>query len=154
MLPFDRLIRRMDEWAAEADGEEIVAQIGNGAFAPRHMRWMRRLERTAFDDTVRRARLVVAHAGVGSIMTARSFGRPIVVLPRRRRLGEHTSDHQLETAAWMHERPGIYVAETEVELGARIAQALAAPEADAPAGGASPALLSRLSNFIQQSPIT
>lgn len=152
MLPFDRLIQRMDAWAA-AEGEEVVAQIGDGAFVPRHMRWTRRLERTIFDDTMRQSRLVVAHAGIGSIMTARSFGRPVVVLPRRKHLGEHNSDHQFGTIAWMRERQGIYYAETEVELGAQIAQALAAPIVDASAAAALPAFCKQLSDFIQQEPV-
>ena len=150
MFPFDRLIKQMDAWAADAREEDVLAQIGSGSFQPQHMQWLRRCERTVFDHTVRQARLVVAHAGVGSIMTARSFGRPIVILPRRQHLGEHNSDHQLETVTWLRKRPGIYVAESEFELSSRIDEALAGPEDAAISHVASHTLVNRLRNFIQE----
>ena len=58
------------------------------------------------------ARLVVAHAGVGSVVSAGEQGKPIVVLPRRAALGEHTSDHQVETIGWLRGKPGVHVAGT------------------------------------------
>jgi UDP-N-acetylglucosamine transferase subunit ALG13 len=39
---------------------------------------------------------VVTHAGVGSILCARRAGHLPVVVPRRRRYGEHVDDHQVE----------------------------------------------------------
>jgi UDP-N-acetylglucosamine transferase subunit ALG13 len=147
MFPFDRLVRAMDAWAADAE-EEVLAQIGSGAFEPRHMQSFRRLDRVTFDETVRRARLVVAHAGTGSVLTAGTLGRPIVILPRRKHLGEHTSDHQLETATWLRKTPWVFVADTEPELGPRIVEALAAHAAPV-RQAASPALLDRLHAFIR-----
>ena len=121
MFPFDRMIRAMDAWAA-AQEEEILAQIGAGAFEPRHMAWVRRLERPDYAAAIARARLVVAHAGVGSIVAAGEQGKPIVVLPRRAALGEHTSDHQVETASWLRGKPGVRVAESEADLPACISR--------------------------------
>ena len=80
------------------------------------MAWVRKLDRPAYGAAIRRARLVVAHAGVGSIVTAGENGRPIVVLPRRARLGEHTSDHQVETVGWLRDKPWVHVADDEAEL--------------------------------------
>jgi len=105
VLPFDRLIRAMDAWAAAHPEEEAVAQIGRGSFEPAHMRWSRTLGWEAYDGTVAAARLMVAHAGTGSVLTASEWAKPIVLLPRRARLGEHRSDHQIETAAWLRGRP-------------------------------------------------
>jgi UDP-N-acetylglucosamine transferase subunit ALG13 len=150
MFPFDRLVRAMDAWAAMQAGREMLAQIGDGRFEPAHMRWVRRLERADYLATVARAELVVAHAGVGSVATAGEFGKPIVVLPRRGRLGEHTSDHQRETATWLKAKAGVFVADTEAELAARLAEALAA--AAGPRGclarSADPAFIARLRRFI------
>lgn len=149
MFPFDRLIKAMDDWTAANPGTEVLAQIGGGR-EPAHMRWQRRLDRDAFGAAVRRAQLVVAHAGVGSVVTACAFGTPAVVLPRRQSLGEHTSDHQLETANWLRGKAGIHVADAEEEIAARIAEALAAetgsPEGIAPS--ADPGFLTRIRGFI------
>lgn len=151
MFPFDRMIRAMDDWAAtmagEGGGEEIVAQIGAGSFEPRHMRWVRRLERPDYAATIAGARLVVAHAGVGSVVSAGEQGKPIVVLPRRAALGEHTSDHQVETAGWLRGKPGVHVAEAEADLAACIAAAGAAG-AGRLATSADPAFIARIRAFI------
>ena len=99
-LPFDRLIRAMDAFAAAQPRGEVLAQIGAGGFEPAHMRWVRSLDRAT--TTPRRwpaAELLVAHAGIGSVVTAGEHGKPIVLLPRQARLGEHRNDHQLDTAA-------------------------------------------------------
>jgi UDP-N-acetylglucosamine transferase subunit ALG13 len=149
MFPFDRMIRAMDAWAA-AQQEEIPAQIGEGRFEPRHMTWVRRLERPDYAAAIARARLVVAHAGVGSIVSAGEQGKPIVVLPRRAALGEHTSDHQVETVGWLRGKPGIHVAATEAELSACIAAAAAEAAAGARVAlTADPALIARLRAFIE-----
>jgi UDP-N-acetylglucosamine transferase subunit ALG13 len=149
MFPFDRMIRAMDAWAA-GQGEEILAQIGAGRFEPRHMPWVRRLERPDYAAAIARARLVVAHAGVGSVVSAGEQGKPIVVLPRRAALGEHTSDHQVETVGWLRGKPGVQVAESEADLPARIAAALAAAAAgERIAPTADPAFLARLRRFIE-----
>jgi UDP-N-acetylglucosamine transferase subunit ALG13 len=108
----------------------VLAQIGDGRYRPAHMRWVRRLDQDAYLAVARRARLIVAHAGMGSVITAGQLGKPIVILPRRQGLGEHNTDHQLATANWLRGKPGVYVAGTEGELAACIDAALAlAPEA-------------------------
>ena len=153
MFPFDRLVRAMDAWAAERGSEgaeDVLAQIGEGDYRPVHMRWVTRLARADYDATVAAARLVVAHAGVGSVVTAGEHGKPIVVLPRRLHLAEHTSDHQMETAGWLRGKPGIHVAATEADLPASIAAAMAqdAGAAHRIEGVADPAFIARLRAFI------
>ncbi len=153
MFPFDRLIRTMDAWAEArgADAPDILAQIGDGGYEPRHMRWVRQLGFEDYNAAVAGADVVVAHAGMGSVITAGDKGKPIVLLPRRAALGEHTNDHQLDTAAWLRTRPGIYVATTEQELAARVAEALAGGGAAAGAldTAAPAAFLARLRAFAQ-----
>ncbi len=124
MFPFDRLIRLMDDWTAAHPGDDVLAQIGDGAFEPVHMRWTRRLHPRAFADTVRKSSLIVAHAGMGSVFTASEFDRPIVILPRNREAGEHTTDHQIDTAHWLKARPGIFAVQMDGrDLAAQIEQA-------------------------------
>jgi UDP-N-acetylglucosamine transferase subunit ALG13 len=149
MFPFDRMVRAMDAWAlAEGQGEEVLAQIGAGDYEPRHMEWVRKLDRPAYGAAIRRARLVVAHAGVGSIVTAGENGRPIVVLPRRAHLGEHTSDHQVETVGWLRAKPWVHVADDEAALAVRIAEATAAAAGAQMARTADPAFIARIRRFI------
>ena len=125
MLPFDRLVTAADAWAAKNPEEDVLAQIGEaGAYEPRSMRWTRLMTPTGFTDCIDQSRLVIAHAGTGSYLLAAERGRPIVLLPRRAKLKEHTTDHQLHTAQWLREKPGVYVAMTETDVPAMIGAAL------------------------------
>jgi UDP-N-acetylglucosamine transferase subunit ALG13 len=123
MLPFDRLVRVMDEWAEHHPGEKIFAQIGGGPYEPRHMPFARMISPSEFRANVQMSDFVVAHAGMGSVIMAAEAGKPIILFPRRAALGEHTTDHQLHTAKWLKGRPGIEIAMDEQQLDALIAKA-------------------------------
>jgi UDP-N-acetylglucosamine transferase subunit ALG13 len=125
MLPFDRLVRAMDRWAERYPSEQAFAQIGEGAYEPQNMRWVRFLAPGEFADRVRKSSLIVAHAGTGTFFLAAETGKAVVMLPRLAANREHTTDHQVHTARWLSEKPGVYVAMTEQELPAAIAKARA-----------------------------
>lgn len=125
MFPFDRLIQVMDAWALANPDQDVLAQIGDGAYEPKHMKFVRRLSQTEFGQTVARAALIVSHAGMGTVITAGRAGRPMVLLPRLQEWGEHTTDHQIATANWLGGKPGIHVAPTDADLPAAIVVALA-----------------------------
>lgn len=128
MFPFDRLIRVMDEWAENSGREDVFAQIGNGQYLPRRMEYVRRLSQPDFFATMVKAELTVAHAGMGTVITAGRVGRPIVLMPRIRDRGEHTTDHQIATANWLRDKPGIFIADTDIDLVDAIAAGLAATD--------------------------
>src|SRR5262245_16726664 len=86
---FDRLIRTVDEWAGLRARTDVFAQIGKSVYRPRHIRSKRFIDPAEFRKLVEASRLVVAHAGIGSIITALEFGKHIIVMPRRADFGEH-----------------------------------------------------------------
>jgi UDP-N-acetylglucosamine--N-acetylmuramyl-(pentapeptide) pyrophosphoryl-undecaprenol N-acetylglucosamine transferase len=53
---------------------------------------------------VQAADLVVAHAGIGSALSALDAGRSPVLLPRSHRHGEHVDDHQKQIASALSDR--------------------------------------------------
>lgn len=124
MMPFDRLIRKVDEFAGSRADLTFVAQIGTGTFEPVHMRFERIMGSRTFSDAVAAADLIVAHAGMGSVLSAQEAGRPIVLLPRRAAEGEVTTDHQLATARWLMGRPGVAVVLDDADLPAAIEKAV------------------------------
>jgi len=124
MLPFDRLIASMDQWAASNPGQEVFAQIGQGTYQPKSMTWAPKVTPAEFKALVSKADLIVAHAGMGSIITALERQKAIVIVPRKAALAEHTSDHQIHTARWFQRKAGIHVAMSEAELPALIEAAL------------------------------
>lgn len=123
MFPFDRMIRMMDAWASLHPNDEVFAQIGGGKYEPKHMRWQTIIAPDEYKNVVRSCRLIVAHAGTGSVFTASEFRKPIVLIPRRAAQKEHTTDHQLDTAKWLEDKPGIFIAWSEEELAPAIERA-------------------------------
>ena len=125
MMPFDRLIRAMDDWAKDHPTTPVFFQIGKGSYEPRHGGFVRLMPVGAYRDHLAAAALFVAHAGMGSIISAIQAGKPLVMLPRSKPLGEHNTDHQLATAATVGQRDGLHVAATEGDLAALIDRLLA-----------------------------
>jgi UDP-N-acetylglucosamine transferase subunit ALG13 len=116
--PFDRLVRA----ASTLRGEPVVVQRGVSAVGPRNARCVDFLSLDAFDALMRSARVVVTHAGVGSVAAALAYGHRPVVVPRLRRLGEHVDDHQVHFARRL-EKAGLV---TLVEDVGRLSEVVAA----------------------------
>ena len=119
-MPFDRLVRTVDEWANVHGSINIFAQIGQSEYKPRCFQAVKFLNGAEFRERVRAATLVVSHAGIGSIITALEFGKPLLVMPRRGNLKETRNDHQVATAQYLAKQGRIAVAFNETELLARL----------------------------------
>ncbi len=132
MMPFDRLVQAMDDWAGDHPDVPVEIQIGRGKYEPRHAKFVRLMPVADYRKRVENARLFVAHAGMGSIISAIEAGKPLLMLPRLQAQGEHNTDHQLATAASIGARPGLHVARDAADLQAR-ATALLADSGTAPA---------------------
>jgi len=122
-LPFDRMVGAVDLWAAQ-NGEEVFAQTGPTSREFPHIRHESFLDPIAFDQHFSDARLIIAHAGMGSILSALAYGKPIVIIPRKAASGEHRNDHQLATARRFEGHEGIYVVWSEDGLGETISKLL------------------------------
>ena len=86
---FDDLVRRMDA-LAPALGEEVVCQIGRGAYTPRHCRYFRFAP--SLGDSLQQARLVVSHGGLGSLVEVLRLGKPLVGVGNPDRSDLHQND--------------------------------------------------------------
>ena len=115
-LPFDRLIRTIDEWAGKEGRAGIFAQIANSSFVPRHIESSAFISPKEFRQRTEEADVVVAHAGMGTIITALELGKPVLVMPRLASLREHRNDHQLASARAFLKHGRIAVAWDEAEL--------------------------------------
>lgn len=114
-IPFDRLIEILDRIAPELD-EEIYAQVLRGKYKPKNIKTLDFIEPDEFDKVFNQARLIVAHAGMGTILSALRNSKPLVIFPRIAALGEHRNEHQRATARMMKEKNYAYVATNEKEL--------------------------------------
>jgi len=97
-LGFERLIKKMDEIAGIID-EEIIAQIGSTKYKPKNMTYFTFIEdENEILELYKKARIIVSHAGAGSILTIFNYTKPIIIVPRLKKFNEHIDDHQLEIA--------------------------------------------------------
>jgi UDP-N-acetylglucosamine transferase subunit ALG13 len=113
--PFDRFIRIVDEVAPQL-GEEIIAQVHQLGFEARNIKTVNFLAPDEFNELFEKARLIVSHAGMGTILSALQQKKPIIIFPRIAALGEHRNEHQLATAKKFKELGSVYVAMNEEEL--------------------------------------
>lgn len=114
-LPFDRLIRIVDEVAPELN-EDVVAQVSQCGFVPKNIKAVDFIAPDEFNKIFDKASLIVSHAGMGSILSALQKNKPIIIFPRIAALGEHRNEHQLATARKFKEQGSVYVAMDEEEL--------------------------------------
>lgn len=152
-LPFDRLVLAMDRWAAGNPGHRVLAQTGAGRADLAHLTCRPTMDQPMFRAAMESARLVVSHAGMGTILMAAELGKPIVILPRRAALGEHRNDHQLDTAREMARLTNLRVAEDADALPGLIERALSGNEAALRLPPvADPQLIAALRRFIFAEP--
>ena len=90
---FDRLLAALD---GLPNGTELVVQHGPSSIRPAGATCRDYLSFEEMVEQMGRARAVVTHAGVGSVLTALLNGTRPIVVPRLQRYGEAVDDHQLE----------------------------------------------------------
>jgi UDP-N-acetylglucosamine transferase subunit ALG13 len=103
--------------------DDVVVQYGHNS-PPAGVR-----EAVAFmpfdvlNEHMRKADVVVTHAGVGSVLCAREAGHVPVVVPRLHRYDEHVDDHQLELVAALGADGHVVPVMDVAELGAAVQKA-------------------------------
>jgi len=150
--PFDRLIRAVDEWARLRGRADVFAQIAKGAYHPTHMKFTDFVDPSEFKRLAQEAQFIVAHAGMGCIISALELGKPIVVMPRRACFSETRNDHQVAAARHFGEQGRIIVALDEREVPEKLDFALDVRDRDRIDTKASPQLLATIRTFLEVAP--
>ncbi len=114
-LPFDRMIAMIDDLAAELS-LEVFAQTADPTASYTHIKHAPFLTPDEYDDIIGRTTVLVGHAGIGTILTAKRVEKPVIVMPRKASLGEHRNEHQLATARHLEGHEGVYVAHDRARL--------------------------------------
>jgi UDP-N-acetylglucosamine transferase subunit ALG13 len=147
-LPFDRLIRSMDGWA-KATHANVFAQVGPASsYKPEYIRTRADMSPEEFDEAMDEAHIIVAHAGMGTILSGLERGKPVIIMPRRAIHGEHRNDHQLATAAKLAHLGGLHVAEDEQALLRLLSDLALLKNGPALASAASQGLITAIREFI------
>ena len=115
-LPFDRLINLVDDWAKNHPDKEIIVQAGSCGFEPTQCELKGFISASEWEALFLSAELVVAHAGMGTIIKCIDAGKPLIVMPRRADLNEHRNDHQLATVGQLKGADNIVIVQNDGEL--------------------------------------
>jgi UDP-N-acetylglucosamine--N-acetylmuramyl-(pentapeptide) pyrophosphoryl-undecaprenol N-acetylglucosamine transferase len=139
--PFDRLLEAV---GLLGESEPVTVQHGSSRVRPQNATCVPYMSFDELAAAARQARIVVTHAGVGSVLTALSAGRRPVVLPRLRRYGEAVDDHQLELAERLARDGVVVLIRTPEELPAAVIRAGSVEVELAP----DPRLLAELRDYL------
>ena len=117
-FPFPRLIDTVDNWLSNNPqiAERVVMQVGKNGNQSQFADSYEFLSPASYRDLMTEVNLVVSHAGIGSILSAMDYQLPIIIMPRRYKLGEHRNNHQIATARELGSRPGVNIVSTQQEL--------------------------------------
>ena len=150
-LPFDRLTREVDVWAKVHPEIELLAQVGDGGFRPRHMKHVSTMAPDEYQRCFMQASLVVGHAGMGTIIAALEQHKPLLMLPRLAALRESRNDNQVGTARHFAKFQLFEVIDSELDVGAtidRMLAGLANYTSSSDAFGVSTELIQRIREFV------
>lgn len=149
-LPFERLIKAVDDWAAANLEVPVIAQVGLTEYRPKHMTVVSKLDPDQYQLHFRQAQVVVSHVGMGTIISGIEAAKPLVLMPRLAEYGEHRNDHQLGTAKKFRHIKSIQIVESVEELGQAITRALVQGQnLENSSINTSPMLLTRLKEFVR-----
>ncbi len=122
-FPFDRLVKAIDDFVSQSGlKQKVFAQVGNSSYQPRNFEFVRYLEKNEYDHTIKQASIVVSHAGMGSIIAAMSYQKPLLVVPRLKEYNEVVNNHQVAIARKFEQLGHILVAYQQEDLPAKIAE--------------------------------
>jgi UDP-N-acetylglucosamine transferase subunit ALG13 len=141
---FDRLLQALD---GLGDREELLVQHGPSPVRPSGAQCVEFLPFDELTAEMRRARVVVTHAGVGSTIASLLNGKRPVVVPRLARHGEAVDDHQVPFGRRLHEAGLVHFVEDPADL----ADAVAGPvDSEAVALRPNRRLVAELRSFIEE----
>ncbi len=116
----NRLLTVIDLFLDKKPGIKCFAQTGESEYMPKNMQSTHWLSAKEFEHHIKNSDLIISHAGMGNILLANEFQKPIILMARQAEFGEHINNHQKGTVEGFSNRPFIYVIESECDLEAAI----------------------------------
>ena len=100
---FNRLVQAADELVEFVD-EEVVIQRGSSDYIPCHATYFDWATSNEMETWIERSRLIISHAGAGTIIMTFKHDKKMVLAPRLAARGEVFNDHQLQLANIMQQK--------------------------------------------------
>lgn len=120
----NRLLKAVDDLIERGElTGEVFAQVGHSDYAPRNYGYKDFLSKEDFQSCISRCDLLITHSGVATIIAGLKLSKPVVVVPRLAKFGEHVDDHQLQIAKSFSEKNLLLMCQTEDDLAEAVKQA-------------------------------
>lgn len=92
---FVRLLKSIDREIKKGNiKEKVVVQAGYTKYNSKNMEIFDLTTPDEIDKLMKEARIVITHGGVGSILNALKYNKPVIAAARLSKYKEHTNDHQ------------------------------------------------------------
>ncbi len=88
---FSRLLKYIEESNIK---DEIIVQAGYTKFESKKMKIFDFISYEKMEEYIKKADLIITHAGTGSVLTPLKYGKKVIVCSRLSKYGEHVDDHQ------------------------------------------------------------
>lgn len=94
---FNRLIEEIDKLKEEEIvTSDVFIQIGFSDYQPQFCEWKQFLSYDEMNSLMKKSDTIITHGGPATFMNVIANGKKPVVVPRRKKFGEHVNDHQLD----------------------------------------------------------
>jgi len=114
---FKRLLQTIDNAILEKKiPDKVFAQIGNSTYTPENYEYKRFINFVDLVEFIKKSRIVVTHAGVGSTLLCFDFNKIPIIFPRLSSMREHVDDHQVEFANKLNQEKLVLVSYSPEDL--------------------------------------
>ena len=91
--PFTRLLDYIEKSNIK---DEIIVQAGYTKYDSKKLKIFDFISYDEMTDYIKKADLIITHAGTGSIIMPLKKGKKVIACPRLEKYGEHVDDHQTQ----------------------------------------------------------
>ena len=97
LSPFSRPLKQLHELCEKGIiNEEVIVQCGHTIYESKHLTLFPFLAPKDMQEYIDKARIVITHAGTGSLVQPVKLSKKVIAIPRLFELDEHVDDHQLD----------------------------------------------------------
>ena len=94
---FERLLKAIDKKINEGKiKDKVIVQAGYTKYKSDNMEIFDYTSPDKLDELMKEADLLITHGGVGSILGALKYDKPVIAAARLAKYNEHNNNHQLE----------------------------------------------------------
>ena len=121
---FHRLLDEIEKNINQGNiNDEVIVQAGFTKYKSSQMQIFNMIPKNDLESLVKKADLIITHAGLGSIEMSLEQGKKVIAVPRLKKYGEHVNDHQKDIENEYKKRGWIIGIDDVSELSAALNEA-------------------------------